>query len=78
MYSSCRKPSMELIQSVRMVDVPGISQVPSGQFQLLTYNSSFRESRKFRPDNFMSLRMLSDKQMIVQKVRIRMKISKSI
>jgi len=31
--------------------VPGNSQVPSGQFQLLTYSSSFRETRKFRPDN---------------------------
>ena len=39
--------------------VPGISQVLSGQFQLLTYSSSYRESRKFRPDNSNYLRTTS-------------------
>ena len=28
----------------RRVLVPGITQVPSGQFQLLTYSSSFRDT----------------------------------
>ena len=51
--SSARTISIAYVQFF----VPGISQVPSGQFQLLPYTSSYRGNQTFLTDKCMEIIM---------------------